>query len=115
MKLKLIQKYKKDTAKALQKGYLNALKEITDLVEEKAKEYAPVDTSNLRNKISSKIIKKTSSIVSSKAPYSIYQEQGTIYMSAANRGKGFFKPAVQFVRTRISAIVGKNLRSAFRR
>ena len=107
MILKTIKKNK--SVRNLRNGSLNGLKELVYLIENKAKYYAPVDTGKLKSSIYSRV-KNYIGIITSPATYSSYQEDGTYRMSAANRGKGFFKPAIQFAKTRVSAIMGKNIR-----
>ena len=100
--------------KGLEKGLEAGLKDIVELLERKTKEYAPVDTGSLKNSITSSI-KKFIGKVKVKIHYAGYQEYGTYKMSAANNGMGYLRPAVAFVRTKISAILGKNIRNGIRR
>lgn len=55
---------------------------------------APVDTGNLKNSIDF-IPAKDKVTIGSSLEYSIYQEFGTINMPAANKGKGYFRPALK--------------------
>ena len=104
---------KLNTAKLLKKGYLKGLDELIKMTENQAKKYAPVDTGFLKGLIMSKR-KGTRGFVISRAKYSWFQEDGTMFMKAANHGKGFMKPAAQYVKTKISAIMGKAIRSAIK-
>ena len=111
---KVKQGIKRNTRKAVQKGCENGLKEVIELLEKKVEDYAPRDEGTLKNSIRSKI-KSLTGWVSTDVDYAIFQEEGTYKMSAANHGKGFFKPAIDFIRTRINAMFGKAIRSALRR
>ena len=57
---------------------------------------------------------KNEMVVGSNVEYAIYMEEGTRFMPAANQGKGYFKPAVERVKTRLSAIVGRIIRAEIR-
>ena len=85
------------------------------ILEAQTKDLAPIDTGFLRASIFSRI-KKAVGIVATRISYAFYQEEGTPggQMDAANQGKGFMKPAAGFVKSRLSAIFGREIRSGFR-
>lgn len=55
---------------------------------------APVDSGTLKNSIDF-IPDKDKVTIGSNLEYSIYQEFGTIHMPAANKGRGYFRPALK--------------------
>lgn len=56
---------------------------------------APVDTGALKNSFSSRLISEDTVEVGTAIDYSIYQEFGTIYMTAANGGTGYFRRGIK--------------------
>ena len=108
MKVRVEHKKFHHPIKGIIDGADGAIKETLALLETTTKAYAPVDTGFLRGGIFTRIARRVGYMISP-ARYSIYQE------NTANGGAGYIKPAVAFVRTRVTGIFGKNLRSAMRR
>lgn len=99
--------------KGLTAGTQKAVEEVAIAIEGQAVLNAPVDTGVLRSSITRNVGKYEASVGSS-VEYAIYQEEGTRFMPAANQGKGYLKPAVERVKTRLSAIVGRIIRAEIR-
>lgn len=102
-----------DADKGLREGLEVSVAKIAIAIEGQAKLDAPVDTGILRASIT-RNIEGLNASVGSNVEYAIYQEEGTRYMRAANQGQGFLKPAIEKVRSKLSAIVGKNIRIGIR-
>ena len=111
VKMKVKRKIYHDPKKGLKRGVQESLTEITNLLHTSSKAYAPVDTGFLRGSIFQKFGKFKSWVVA-RADYSIFQEEGK---RAANGGRGFMKPAAQYVKTKLTGILGRNIRFWLRR
>lgn len=98
----------------LKNGIEKALKEITEEIEKEAIRVAPVDRGDLKAGIGSSFRRMVGRIFSS-VYYSIFQEFGTMFMAAANAGKGYLRLAVSKVRGSIPTIVGKHIRNEIRK
>lgn len=106
---------KKHNARAgVLEGLEKSVAEIAIAIEGQAKLNAPVDTGILRASIT-RNIEGLNASVGSNVEYAIYQEEGTRRMEAANSGKGFLKPAVERIRQKLTAIVGRNIRIGIRK
>ena len=95
-------------------GSVDGLEDSLNLLEGKAKDFAPVRRGILRGGIFQRL-KRFSGAVISPVLYSLFQERGTRYMEAANRGRGYMKPAADFLKARVAGIFGKSIRSGIRR
>lgn len=103
-----------NAVKGISVGTEDGLEKVILALKAQVKANAPVDKGILRGSIFSKL-KKLSGFVKTNNEYAIYQEEGTKNMRAANGGKGFFKPAIDYIKVRMGAIMSSEIRKAIRR
>jgi hypothetical protein len=107
---------KHNATKGTIEGIEKAMKEFIIGVESQAKAFAPVDTGFLRASIRNRVINKIANItgvVFTKVKYAIHNSK--LGRNAANGGQGFLSPALNKMRTKVTAIFGRNVRSEIRR
>jgi len=95
----------KQIAKNIEKDD-DSIKKAAQIFEREAKRLSPVDTGFLRTNIKSS--SKGDKVISN-AAYSAAQEYGTSKMSAANKGKGYMRPAAKKTKTKMLKVYGKSL------
>lgn len=123
--------------KGVAEGVQKSVEEVAIAIEGQTVLNAPYDTGQLRSSISREIGKNSAIIYSNSEYAKIHEFGGTITpkngpylvfkgkdgrfvfaksvtIKAANQGKGYFKPAVERVKTRLSAIVGRIIRAEIR-
>jgi hypothetical protein len=103
--------------KGLEQGYRDGLTEFLTILESDVKLLAPVDKGFLRASIFKKVkrlARKIVGVVGSNISYAGPQELGTSKMSAANQGKGYFRPAADKNKRRVGPIFGKHIRGGIR-
>lgn len=114
VKVQVISKKRHNVKKGLSVGVEDGLTDYLRVLQAQTILLTPVRTNNLRSSIE-KYRKKLFGKVFTDVEYAIYQENGTVKMSAANSGKGYFKPAVEFTRNKIVAIFGRAIRKGVRK
>lgn len=72
----------------------------------------PVDTGNLKGSIDYVVNSDQKYVaIGSNVQYSVFQELGTIKMQAANKGKGFLRPAIKASMGEFNHIINEELRN----
>ncbi|HMA77564.1 MAG TPA: HK97-gp10 family putative phage morphogenesis protein [Candidatus Paceibacterota bacterium] len=110
--MSVVRKQYVDMAKVARDAGEYTVQEVAFAVQGQAVALAPKDTSNLASSIDVKRNSDVESEVYTNVEYAIYQEFGTRNMEAAN-GKGYMRPAVDEIKSRLAKIWRQTFRRAY--
>ena len=95
MGFKILENNKKQVQNITDDAVNRALMFVGLQAENYARNNAPVDTSRLRNSITSMPLEDENAVlIGTNVEYAPYQELGTSKMNACNGGRGFLRPAI---------------------